>query len=144
MSVKWGSWFRGNCINFVFSCSCSSPLAAAARVFVFKCDARDGSLLHHTRFQNPALPSKGPPQCRHLRKRSGGNCFSHIKQCKPRVQKCRKMLDIWPPILCRSLRSRAQCRVSADTPLHYTLLLHILQFRGFAALWAHCHISHKF
>ena len=116
---------------------------AALWAFAFKCDARNGPLLHHTGFQNPAPlnPSKGPPQCGNLRENFRqnaeivGNCVYHIlevKHCKIRgaenVGKCRKFgrqfsADPWS----------AEC--TADPPLHCTLLIPIPQKRNFCALW---------
>ena len=83
-------WKKGSCVTFGFLALTFLSLlllpVAALRAFVFKCDARNGPLLHHTRFQNPAPlnPSKGRPQCGNLRENFWqnaeivGNCVSHI------------------------------------------------------------------
>ena len=86
--------------------------------FVFRCDARNGPLLHHTRFQNPAPLNPG----RGLRSAEiCGKIFGKMRKLseiaswrsdtvKQGCGKCRKMSEIWPLIFCRPLKCRVQCR----------------------------------
>ena len=55
--IQKGFWEKGYLRTIWFSCAYVPLLllpVAALQALVFKCDARNGPLLHHTRFQNPA------------------------------------------------------------------------------------------
>ena len=148
-NCKKGSLEKGKLPKIWFSCT-HVPLlllpVAALWTFVFKCDARNGPLLHHRRFQNPAplKPQEEPPQCGNLRK-----IFGKMRKLSEIVfltswtsntvkQGVRKMSENVGNLAANFLRT-PEVQSALQTPLCTALSSFQFCSLGFSRLVAHWH-----